>query len=77
MLRLGSMKMTARAFAVLFVIGAVSLTLLDSIHVHTHTLVYEHPFAFGSPRTQTRTNLGRRAAMNCEGGHRHEVHGAR
>lgn len=42
------MKMTARAFAVLFVIGAVSLTLLDSIHVHVRTLVYEHPFAFGS-----------------------------
>jgi hypothetical protein len=33
---------------VLFVAGAVVLTLLDSIHVHTHTLVYAHPVAFGS-----------------------------
>lgn len=32
----------------LFLVGAVLLTLLDSIHVHTHTLVYLHPFAFGS-----------------------------
>lgn len=32
----------------LFVLGAIELTLLDSIHVHTHTLFYDHPFAFGS-----------------------------
>ena len=32
----------------LFVFGAVFLTLLDLIHVHTHTLVYLHPIAFGS-----------------------------
>lgn len=40
--------MTARAFVTLFVIGAVSLTLLDSVHVHTHTLAYAHPFVYGS-----------------------------
>jgi len=40
--------MKPRAFAALFVVGAVTLTLLDSIHVHTRTLVYAHPFAFGS-----------------------------
>jgi len=39
---------TARAFVVLFAFGAVVLTLLDSVHVHTHTLVYAHPLAFGS-----------------------------
>lgn len=38
----------ARAFATLFAFGAVFLTLLDSVHVHTHTLYYVHPFAFGS-----------------------------
>lgn len=42
------MRLNARAAAVLFVAGAVLLTLLDSVHVHTHTLVYEHPVAFGS-----------------------------
>jgi hypothetical protein len=38
----------ASALAILFVLGAVVLTLLDSVHVHTHTLVYAHPVAFGS-----------------------------
>lgn len=38
----------AKAFVTLFVIGAIGLTLLDSVHVHTHTLFYDHPFAFGS-----------------------------
>jgi hypothetical protein len=33
---------------VMFAFGAVLLTLLDSIHVHTHTLAYVHPFAFES-----------------------------
>ena len=37
-----------RGFAILFVFGAVVLTLLDSVHVHTHTLFYDHPVAFGS-----------------------------
>jgi hypothetical protein len=32
----------------LFLLGAVVLTLLDSVHVHTHTLAYAHPVAFGS-----------------------------
>jgi hypothetical protein len=36
------------AFATLFVFGAVVLTLLDSVHVHTHTLAYAHPVVFGS-----------------------------
>ncbi|HEY1954124.1 MAG TPA: hypothetical protein VGH28_00880 [Polyangiaceae bacterium] len=36
------------AFCTLFLIGAIELTLLDSVHVHTHTLRYDHPFAFGS-----------------------------
>ena len=35
------------AFCILFAIGAVGLTLLDSVHVHTKTLFYDHPFAFG------------------------------
>jgi hypothetical protein len=38
----------ARTFATLFALGAVVLTLLDSIHVHTGTLAYEHPFVLGS-----------------------------
>jgi len=38
----------SRGFALLFVFGAVVLTLLDSVHVHTHTLFYDHPVAFGS-----------------------------
>jgi hypothetical protein len=42
------MRLNARALVVLFVAGAVLLTALDSIHVHTHTLVYAHPVAFGS-----------------------------
>ena len=33
---------------VLFALGAIFLTLLDSIHVHTRTLAYVHPFAFES-----------------------------
>ena len=37
-----------RAFLALFAIGAVGLTLLDSVHVHTGTLYYDHPFAYGS-----------------------------
>jgi hypothetical protein len=40
--------MTPRAFAILFVFGAVVLTLLDSVHVHTHTLAYAHPAVYGS-----------------------------
>ncbi len=40
--------MTARSLIRLFAFGAVVLTLLDSVHVHTHTLVYAHPFVFGS-----------------------------
>ncbi len=35
-------------FSTLFAIGAVGLTLLDSVHVHTRTLYYDHPFAYGS-----------------------------
>jgi hypothetical protein len=38
----------ASGIAILFVFGAVVLTLLDSVHVHTHTLVYAHPVVFGS-----------------------------
>jgi hypothetical protein len=37
-----------RGFAILFVFGAVVLTLLDSIHVHTHTLFYDRAVAYGS-----------------------------
>lgn len=36
-----------KGFAILFVLGAVMLTLLDSVHVHTHTLAYSHPVAYG------------------------------
>lgn len=36
-----------KGFAALFVIGAVMLTLLDSVHVHTSTLAYSHPVAYG------------------------------
>ena len=32
----------------LFVFGAALLTLLDLVHVHTHTLAYFHPLVFGS-----------------------------
>ena len=42
------MRTSPRALAVLFVIGAVFLSLLDSIHVHTHTLEYVHPVFHGS-----------------------------
>lgn len=42
------MSIRPRAFAILFALGAVLFTLLDSIHVHTHTLAYAHPFVFGS-----------------------------
>lgn len=38
----------SRAFVVLFALGAVFLTLLDSVHVHTHTLFYDRPVAYGS-----------------------------
>lgn len=41
-------KLSPRAFVILFAFGAISLTLLDSIHVHTGTLAYAHPVAFGS-----------------------------
>jgi hypothetical protein len=37
-----------RGFIALFIFGAVVLTLLDSVHVHTHTLFYDHPVAYGS-----------------------------
>jgi hypothetical protein len=37
-----------RGFAIMFALGAVVLTLLDSVHVHTHTIFYDHPFVFGS-----------------------------
>ena len=40
--------MSLRAIAMMFALGAICLTLLDSIHVHTHTLAYAHPVAFGS-----------------------------
>ena len=40
--------MKPRALVTLFALGAVFLTLLDSVHVHTHTLAYDHPVAFGS-----------------------------
>jgi hypothetical protein len=40
--------MKPRAFIVLFALGAAWLTLLDSVHVHTHTLAYAHPVVFGS-----------------------------
>ncbi len=39
---------SARAFAALFAIGAIALTLLDSVHVHTKTLAYVAPVAYGS-----------------------------
>ena len=42
------MKIRPRGFVALFVFGAVVLTLLDSVHVHTHTLFYDHPVAYGS-----------------------------
>jgi hypothetical protein len=42
------MNSRVRTFVTLFGLGAVVLTLLDSVHVHTGTLAYEHPFAFGS-----------------------------
>jgi hypothetical protein len=38
----------SRGFIALFLFGAVVLTLLDSVHVHTHTLFYDHPVAYGS-----------------------------
>ncbi len=44
----GAKVVRASGFATLFVLGAVVLTLLDSVHVHTHTLVYAHPVVFGS-----------------------------
>lgn len=37
-----------KTFVSLFAFGAVFLTLLDSVHVHTHTLFYDKPFAYGS-----------------------------
>ncbi len=37
-----------RGFIILFVFGAVFLTLLDSVHVHTQTLAYVRPFVRGS-----------------------------
>ena len=41
-------RVRPRGFIALFVFGAVVLTLLDSVHVHTHTLFYDHVFAYGS-----------------------------
>jgi hypothetical protein len=43
-----TVPISSRAFALMFAFGAIVLTLLDSIHVHAHTLAYEHPVAFGS-----------------------------
>ena len=40
--------MRLRGFAILFAFGAIVLTLLDSVHVHTHTLFYDQPFRYGS-----------------------------
>lgn len=37
-----------RTFVLLFVAGAIGLTLLDSVHVQTGTLAYSRPVAFGS-----------------------------
>ncbi len=39
--------MSKRGFAILFVFGAVVLTLLDSVHVHTSTLAYSRPAFYG------------------------------
>jgi len=41
-------KIRPRGFIALFLFGAVVLTLLDSVHVHTKTLFYDHPVAYGS-----------------------------
>jgi hypothetical protein len=40
--------MRSRGFVLLFAFGAIVLTLLDSVHVHTHTLFYDRPFMYGS-----------------------------
>ncbi len=34
-------------FLILFLFGAIVLTLLDSVHVHTSTLAYSRPVAYG------------------------------
>jgi len=39
------LPISLRAFAALFAFGAIFLTALDAIHVHTHTLAYVRPFA--------------------------------